>query len=476
MKNIVLTLIACLLSFGAAEAKNYNIADYGVVSDTMQLASPAINAAIQACSADGGGRVVVPAGQYRCGTIFMKSHVELHLESGAYVYATEGYADFPMQPRNHYRSQKDAAGWNALIYAADAEGIALTGDGVVDGRGQHKHGNLKNVPSDGNGRPKNVLFISCKKVKVSGVTIKNSPMWNQHYLNCEDVIVDGIHSWNHCNGNNDGIDIDGCRRFVLSNSIIDSDDDGIVLKSTGPAPCEDVIVRGCIVSSYANAIKCGTESTGGFRDILISDCVVKPSRNTGKRVLKSTPSGISAISLEIVDGGIMENVSVSNILINGTECPIYVRLGNRARKYMPETAEPQVGIMRDISINGIQAYEVGNFCSSITGIEGHCVENISLSNIIIENRGGLAKGNYRTTGDDKGVRHDMAGNKWGDAYWQKSSQVKEDDKGYPQPTVWGNLPSRGLFARHVRGLSLNNVTFRSAQSDPRQDIIKVDVK
>lgn len=133
--------------------------------------------------------------------------------------------------------------------------------------------------------------------------MQNSALWNQHYLNCEDVTVDNIRVYNHCNGNNDGIDIDGCRRFTLSNSIIDSDDDGIVLKSTGTAACEDIVVTGCIVSSFANAIKCGTESTGGFKNILVADCIVKPSRNKGERIIKSTPSGIAAISLEIVDGG-----------------------------------------------------------------------------------------------------------------------------------------------------------------------------
>lgn len=84
--------------------------------------------------------------------------------------------------------------------------------------------------------------------------MRNSALWNQHYLDCEDVIVEHIHVFNHCNGNNDGIDIDGCRRFILSDSVIDSDDDGIVLKSTGLAPCEDVVINNCIVSSFANAI------------------------------------------------------------------------------------------------------------------------------------------------------------------------------------------------------------------------------
>lgn len=110
--------------------------------------------------------------------------------------------------------------------------------GTIDGKGKGRKGRISGLGGDRNGRPRNILFISCKDVHVEGITMRNSALWNQHYLNCEDVTIDHIKVYNHSNGNNDGIDIDGCRRFILSNSIIDSDDDGIVLKSTGTAPCE----------------------------------------------------------------------------------------------------------------------------------------------------------------------------------------------------------------------------------------------
>lgn len=474
MKRIVL-LLGLVSTVAYCYARDYLVGDYGNVGDTTVLSSPAINAAIADCNANGGGRVIVPTGKYRCGTIFLKSHVELHLEIGAVLFASDDDSDFPMQPRNHYRSQKDAAGWNAFIFAYDAEDIALTGSGTIDGRGKGKHGFLKNVPGDGNGRPRNILFISCRNIRVQGITIRNSPVWNQHYLNCEDVMVDGICSWNHCNGNNDGIDIDGCRRFILSNSIIDSDDDGIVLKSTGMAPCENIIIRGCIVSSWANAIKLGTESTGGYKNISISDCIVKPSENASDRIIKSTKSGITAISLEVVDGGVMDGVVVNNIQIEGTECPIYVRLADRARKHTAESPEPRIGTMRNIFISNVYAKNVGNFSSSITGIPNGKIENVTLSNIYISNRGGLVKGSYRTVGDDEGIRHDTNGNLFVDKYWKSAGQVKEDDKGYPQPTVWGNLPCYGLFVRHVKSIRLHNVHFSSEGNEPRKSTIMVDV-
>ena len=383
-----------------------------------------------------------------------------------------------MQPRVSYRSQKDTGGWNAFIYAAECHDIALTGQGVIDGRGHGKRGYLKDVPSDGNGRPRNVLFISCQRVCVSDITLMNSAIWNQHYVNCEDVVITGMHSYNHCNGNNDGIDIDGCRRFILENSIIDSDDDGIVLKTTGTASCEDIIIRGCIVSSYANAIKCGTETVGDVRRVSISDCIIKPSRHTGPRVLKSTPSGITALSLEMVDGAVLEHVSVDGMLIDGTECPIYVRLGNRGRRAIADVApsprDTIVSQLRHISISNVQGWNCGTFGSSITGIPGHSVEDVRLTNVHIQSRGGLKKGNFRTPGDLEGRRHDMAGNAFAEQYWSDPSQLKEDERGYPQPTVWGNLPCHGLFVRHAKGVTLTNCSFTTAQPDPRVDIICVD--
>lgn len=246
--------------------------------------------------------------------------------------------------------------------------------------------------------------------------------------------------------------MDGCRRVIISNSIFDTDDDAIVLKSTGAAATEDVVITNCIVSSYCNAIKAGTESTGGFKNISISNCVVKPSRNTEAPIFGSK-NGITGVSLEIVDGGVMEGVSVSNISIQGTDCPLFVRLGNRARKHTENAPVPGVGKMRNIVISNIVAWQTGNYCSSITGIPGHYVENLSLSNIQLNNKGGLKPGEYI----------------------ENVSKVIEDEKGYPQPTVWKELPSSGLFIRHAKNIQINGLILGSEETDPRIPVIADDV-
>jgi len=436
-------------------AQDFRITDYGAVkNDTTHLSTYAINNAIKACYNAGGGRVIVPPGYYKSGTIILKDNVELYLDRGAVLYASTAHTDFPRQAQPEYRSQKDPGGWYALIYADGASNIGISGKGTIDGQGASQKPQPGLLGGDRDGRPRNILFISCKKVNVEGITLMNSGIWNQHYLNCEDVMVNNIHVYNHSNKNNDGIDIDGCRRFVLSNSIIDSDDDGICLKATGSAGCEDVTITNCIVSSYTNAIKTGTESTSGFKNITISNCVVKPTRSTVESKFGLPTTGITGISLEITDGGVMDGVNVNNIVIEGTQCPIYVRLGNRGRKYKEEAPVPPVGKMRNIQINDITAYNTGNFSPSITGIPGAAIENISLNNIRIVNRGGIKSGEYLAD----------------------YTKVKEDEKGYPQPTVWRNLPSYGFFIRHVKNISLSNITLGSEETDQRVPVIAVDVE
>lgn len=398
--------------------------------------------------------MVVPAGIFRSGTLVMKANVELYLTMGAVLLASTDLRDFPLQPQPAYRSQKDPGGWRALIYAHEVRNIAITGLGTIDGNGARQRPDPSSkYKSDMDGRPRNILFISCKDVRVEGIKMLNAGIWNQHYLNCEDVVVDRINVYNHANRNNDGIDIDGCRRFILSNSVFDTDDDAIVLKSTGAAGCEDVVITNCVVSSFCNAIKAGTESTGGFKNISISNCVVKPSRNPHPPIY-GTKKGITGLSLEIVDGGVMDGVSISNITIEGTDCPLFVRLGNRARKHTEGVPEPPVGVIRNIVISNVVAYRTGNYSSSITGIPGHFVENLSLSNIQLHSTGGVKEGSY--------IRD--------------VTKVKEDEKGYPQPTVWKELPSSGIFIRHARNIQIRGLMLGSGQPDPRTPVIAVDVQ
>jgi polygalacturonase len=429
----------------------FYITDFGAIGDNTRLNTAAIQSAVDACAKSGGGRVIFTSGKFLSGTIVLKSFVELHFEQNAELIGSIRYEDYPLQPLPKYRSLKDQdGGFYALIYAEGAENIALTGYGTIDGQGKFQKPRENSIGGDIDGRPRNILLISCKNVRIEGLHLINSGIWNQHYLDCEDVMINNISVYNHSNLNNDGIDIDGCRRLILCNSIFDSDDDGITLKSTGPAPCEDIAITNCVVSSFCNAIKAGTESSGGFRNITISNCIVKPSVCKDVPVFNTPRIGITGLSLIIVDGGIMEGIAIDNIVIYGTMSPIYVRLGNRARPYTPTAPKPPVGRINNISISNVIAYDAGSWGSSITGIPENTVKNISLSNIQLFTTGGIKSGDFK-------------------------ENVKEDEQGYPQPSGWGNLPAYGLYIRHAEGISINGLSLGIREPDSRVPIMAEDV-
>jgi len=278
--------------------------------------------------------------------------------------------------------------------------------------------------------------------------LRNSAFWMQHYLGCEYVNIDGIKIWNHSNKNNDMLDIDGSKFVNISNVIGDSDDDGITIKSTSPIISEHITITNCIISSHCNALKFGTESTGGFRNVTVSNCVIKPSRQT--TTIYGKPAGNGGLALEMVDGGIMENITIDNIVIDGPQVPIFVRLGNRARKYMDAADAPALGRMKNIRLSNITATGADTIGCSISGIEKAQIEQISLSNISIETVGG-------------GTAKDL------------SYVVEEKEAEYPEGTMFGDLPAYGLYIRHAKEVTLSNVIIRSKTLDTRPGIVVNDV-
>lgn len=447
-QEVVPTLVLLLLSFFAftAKAADYNIVNYGAVNDTTQLSTAAVQKAIDACSAAGGGRVVVPTGNYKIGTIILKSNVHMHLEQGATLYGSTALKDYlPM--KTDYVSLRTQTETIQLIFADKATNVVIDGFGTIDGRGR----SFKKLSWNDEGitRPHLLRFIQSSDITLRDITLKNSGCWMQHYLACDRVKIDGIKVFNRNNYNNDALDLDGCHEVVVSNMFADSDDDAITLKSTSPRLCENIRIADCVVSSHCNAIKLGTETNGGFRNINISGIVVKPSYDQKEKFFGQW-IGSSAISLEIVDGGVLENVNVSDITIEGTESPIFVRLGNRARGYKEGVPVTKVGKINGIHLSNIQIRNAGSMGCSITGIPGHEVENVWLDNITIHHKGGVTAA-------------DMA---------KINESIKDEkEKEYPESTMWGNLPAKGFFVRHARNIKFNNIEVITEQPDVREVIV-----
>ncbi len=449
-------LVFCVASVLNAKAADFNILDYGAKSDTTQLSTSALQQAIDDCSQAGGGRVVVPAGQYKIGTVVLKSHVHLYLEQGATLYGSTNLDDYlPM--KSDFVSLRTHTTTIQLIYADKVSHVVISGQGTIDGRGRA----FKKLSWNDEGitRPHLLRFIQSEDITVKDITLRNSGCWMQHYLACDRLNIDGIKVFNRNNYNNDALDIDGCHDVIVRGVMADSDDDGITLKSTSPRLCENVRISDCLVSSHCNAVKLGTETNGGFRNINISGIVVKPSSDQREKFFGQW-IGSSAISLEIVDGGVLENVNISDFTVEGTESPIFIRLGNRGRGYLSSGANMEsivpidhVGCIDGVHLDNIQIRHAGSMGCSITGLPDYPVRNVSISNVSIHHQGGISADEM-------------------DEIFESVKDEKEKD--YPEATMWGNLPAKGFFVRHARNVRFSNIEVTTEQPDARPDFVEID--
>ena len=457
-------------------AKDYDITAYGAKSDTTVLCTAVLQQCIDACSADGGGRVIIPAGQYKTGTIVLRSNVHLHLELGATLYGSTDLKDY-RHMQSGYKSLRTHTPTIQLIYADSVENVVIDGYGTIDGQGRVFPKLTWN--DEGITRPHLLRFIQSRNITVKDITLRNSGCWMQHYLACDRLRISGIRVTNRNNYKNDALDLDGCHGVIVSDMIADSDDDGITLKSTSPRLCEDVTIQNCIVSSHCNAVKLGTETNGGYRNITIRGITVKPSADQSSQFF-GKPIGTSALSLEIVDGGVMENISVSDMTVTGTESPIFIRLGHRGRGWTfnksgadafvaqslsggnegatrsqkPDSVET-VGQMRGIYINNVHVRDAGRYGCSITGLPGHPVEDVHISNVSIHHRGGITKG-------DLPAIH--------------KALLDEKAAEYPEATMWGPLPAKGFYVRHARSVRFDTVETHTTQPDARPEYVKEDAQ
>jgi polygalacturonase len=422
---------------GAAEAGPagsggvFSVRDYGALGDGRTLDTEAIQRAIDAASSAGGGTVCLPPGRYLAATIRLKSRVTLRIEAAATLLGSTNLKDFPeIVPR--FRSYTDKYVRTSLIYGEDVHDVAIVGRGTIDGQGAAYKDRKYLI------RPYLIRFITSQNILMEGLTLKDSPMWLQHYLACDHVTIRGITVHNRVNANNDFVDIDCCRNAIISDCFSDSDDDAVTLKSTADRVCENVTVTNCVLSTRCNGIKCGTESNGGFRNIAISNCTLYKV-------------GLAGIALEMVDGGTLDGITVSNIAMTDVQSPIFLRLGNRARPFKPDMPKPGMGTYKNVLISNVVATGAGKTGCSITGLPDHPVRNVTLSQVAITCAGG-------------GTDQDAA------------MAVPEKPESYPECKMFGTLPAYGFYCRHVDGLSLAQVRIETTAPDRRPALACDDVQ
>lgn len=299
----------------------YNILDFNAKGDGVTNDREAIQKAIDTCSENGGGQVLVPGGKtYYTGSFLIRSHVDFHIERGAIIKASTDIADYyPLANDGKIVAHESGlpsflnceyAGrpFHAFIYGLSQENVSITGFGTIDGNEAQFYGHDSGYHIEGSYYPRIPLLLleDFKHLSIQDVTLRNCAFWTVHLVGCEDVTIDNIRILNNLRmANSDGIDPDHCKNVRISNCHIECGDDCIVLKNSGDynkyGDCENITITGCTLISTSAAIKFGTEGERSFRNIMVSNCIISNS-NRG-------------ISIQIRDGGNVENAVFSNIAI-----------------------------------------------------------------------------------------------------------------------------------------------------------------
>ena len=447
----------------------FNVRKFGATGDGITLDTPSINKAIDACAQAGGGTVYFSAGTYLSGSIHLQSNVHLLIDAGATILGApqnlNAYDETEPWTNNPYQDGGHCYFHNSLIWGVGLTNVFITGQGMINGGGLERSDKLldqmcgfaawgkESSMNNGTYPPsrlgnKAIALKLCRNVLIRDITIYHGGHFAILITGCDNTTVDNV----TMDTDRDGIDIDCCRNTMVSNCRINSpNDDGLCPKASFALgtnqPTENLTIVNCQVTGYAvgtlldgteqpsktanGRFKCGTESNGGFRNITLANCTFR---------------NCMGLALEEVDGGILDNITINNVVMTDVKgYPIYITLGNRNRGPGATT-----GSIRNIQISNVIATGVDKMSGiQITGVPGRDIENVRLDNVRIEYKGG-------------GTTNDAAIN------------FKELDRGYPEPSKLGRTPAYGLFARHVHGLELANLTLGFDTNDLRPAMICSD--
>jgi polygalacturonase len=464
---------------GNHQGPAFDVTRYGARGDGRTIDSPAINRAIDAAAKAGGGTVVFPAGTYASYSVRLKSNVTLHLDRGATLLAAEprrgvGFDDPGEGAGNPYQDFGHSHWRASLIWGEGLENIGIRGPGWIDGASL-----VRNMSADsprGTG-DKAIALKLCRNVVIADLTIVRGGHLSilptgVDNLTIHNVKIDTIR---------DGINVDCCRNVRISDCTVNTHgDDAIVLKSSyalGSARAtENVTIADTMVSGYdvgtliagtygrsdpaaadrdgpTGRIKFGTESNGGFRNIAISNMIFERCRG---------------LALETVDGGLLEDVTISNITMRDvSNTPFFLRLGARMRG----PAGREIGRLRRISISDVTVHNSDpRYPSMIVGLPGHDVEDVRISNVRIHMRGGLS---MREAAEQPG---ELINTFFAEPGAREPFAVPDRPTAYPEPSMFGILPAWAFYIRHARGVQLDNVHVGFENADTRPAVVVEDVR
>jgi polygalacturonase len=484
--RLALLLLALTLS-ASAPAREFDVRAFGATGDGTTIDSDAINRAIDAAAAAGGGTVVFSAGTYASHSIRLKSHVGLYLDHGAVLLAADtgagrGYDPAEPGPGNAYQDFGHSHWHNSLIWGENVEDVSITGRGRIDGRGLSR--GLTPRAADLDTRPgqanKAIALKLAHHVLLRDFTIYRGGHMAILATGVDDLTIDAL----TIDTNRDGIDVDACRNVRISNTSVNApNDDAIVLKSSfalgALRATENVVITNSLVSGFdvgtmldgtfgrttvaapdrdgpTGRIKLGTESNGAFRNIAISNVAFTRSRG---------------LALETVDGATIEDVTVSNVTMREvSNAPIFLRLASRMRG----PAGTPVGALRRVTISNVVVSDADpRYASMIVGIPGHQVEDVRLSNIRILYRGGLA---LETAASQPANLVNTFFRPPGGTGPREPYAVPEREAMYPEPSLFGVLPAYGFYVRHAAGIRMDGVEVGFMTADTRPAVVLDDVR
>jgi hypothetical protein len=426
-------------------ARTYSIRDFGAKGDGKTLDTAAVQAAIDACTTDRGGTVLVPAGDFLIGTIELKSNVTLHLAAQGRLLGSDDIANY-----HPGREIPPDNGNIALISAAGAENITIEGPGTIDGQGAKFLPGAKDDGEADSGRPRAhlMVFFQCKNLRMHDLFLTNSSYHCVRILRCSFVDFEGVRILNRVIFNNDGFHFNSSEHVKVSNCNIVCEDDACALFGSN----KDITVTNCTFSTRWSVFRFGS---GQCENVAVSNCVIYDTFGC-------------PIKMQVRAGDRLENMIFSNLVMRNVTGPIYIGLGSAPRNALDPAQIRAGGIVRNIQFRGINATvaakpDLTNFpylpgtpisdiypgehytCISLTSVPGQAIENITLSDINVTFAGGGTP--------EMAALRDVPQVSGGEYF------------------ACGVLPAYGLYARNVRGLSIDNVRFGLASSDARPAVV-----
>ncbi len=425
------------LSPAAWPKRDVDVRVFGAVGDGQADDTKALQQAIDACAAQGGGIVMLDRGTFLTGSLHLRSHVELHLTSTAVLLGATDLAGYYVDSKVVYKQLSPA-----LLYAQDCEQVAITGQGTIDGQGRaFPHGERDQ-------RPVLIRLRDCRQVRMEGILVKNAASFAVHPIHCQQVRIDGLRIDSHVQPNSDGIDIDGCQDVFIANCNIRSGDDSIALKTIEKgAPCRDIVITNCILSSECAGIRIGPDAMENIERVCVTNCVIRDT-------------GLNGIKIQSAFGVVMRDMVFSNMIMDNVTGPISLRLAGwelgagNVWAVFDDSNWPH-GQLRNILFDNIRARVPADrikSCISITGTRQTRPQAITFSNLDITFAGG-------------GTTEEAA-----------RREVPDLERDYPECFIFGVLPAYALYVHHADGITLNNVQFRLDAEDVRPAIVCDDVK